>query len=154
MKRIEFDQECQSCGGTGVYVGMAERDGSAVVCQQCHGTGKFHFVHDYNEFTGRNRKPGVVHVVKTNPGICIGGDLSRFGGMPYDEWIVGKPFPAGSEMRNYVCPLWWCQCADYRKRIEWDTCEWWGGFSRCKHFANKAACWDRWDAEQARGGGK
>lgn len=30
--------ECQACKGTGLYKGMAERDGAAVVCSHCHGT--------------------------------------------------------------------------------------------------------------------
>ena len=40
--------ECQACGGTGLYKGMAERDGAAVVCSCCNGTGKTEFT--YNEF--------------------------------------------------------------------------------------------------------
>ena len=31
-KVVEFDEQCMACGGTGLYVGMAECDGAAVVC--------------------------------------------------------------------------------------------------------------------------
>jgi hypothetical protein len=28
----EVEAECRACGGTGLYVGFAEKDGCAVVC--------------------------------------------------------------------------------------------------------------------------
>ena len=34
---LEADVECTSCSGTGLYQGMAERDGTAVICYQCDG---------------------------------------------------------------------------------------------------------------------
>lgn len=37
---IKIECECNACKGTGLYVGMAERDGAAVVCYTCKGTGK------------------------------------------------------------------------------------------------------------------
>lgn len=30
MKTIEMEVQCPSCSGTGVYVGMAERSGTAI----------------------------------------------------------------------------------------------------------------------------
>ncbi|GAH55007.1 unnamed protein product, partial [marine sediment metagenome] len=41
---IEYDCECNDCKGTGLYTGMAEGDGFAVVCHACNGTGKRHEV--------------------------------------------------------------------------------------------------------------
>jgi hypothetical protein len=97
--------ECKDCRGTGLYAGMGERDGAAVVCHCCKGTGKDKIT--YTEFTGRKDRVGVTRVFETNPGICVGGlDLSEFGGMPIKEWESGLPFPKGSEMRKYVCPSW------------------------------------------------
>jgi len=37
---LEGECECSACKGTGLYVGMAEREGAAVVCSRCKGTGK------------------------------------------------------------------------------------------------------------------
>jgi hypothetical protein len=29
MRTVEFDMECESCNGTGLYIGMAESDGGS-----------------------------------------------------------------------------------------------------------------------------
>lgn len=146
--KIEFDEKCPSCKGTGLYVGMGERDGYAVVCHTCNGTGKHHFVHEYDEFEGRVPRKGVHTVVEVNPGICLGGEKGEldFGGMPFEDWDQGKPFPPGSEMREYTCPVWWYQSADYSKKPKWDWCNF-GRFSACNHFPHKYECWERWDRE-------
>ena len=118
---VEFDEECQSCGGTGLYVGLAERDGAAVVCAKCKGTGCFHFKHEYVEFTERKEHEDVLQVYEANPGIYIGVAsgkyaLSDFGGMPYSHWGRGEPFPKESENRLLTCPAWWYQNADYKRK--------------------------------------
>jgi hypothetical protein len=155
-KTIEFDEECPSCRGTGLYVGFAEKDGFAVVCHTCDGTGKHHFEHTYNEFTYRKDVQGVKRVLETNPGIGIGigtteeGEIltfESFGGMPYLEWVAGLPFPKGSEMRNYICPAWWYQGADYKQKPDWNECRGVGSFSSCKCFKTKEKCWERFDTE-------
>jgi len=152
MKRIEFDEVCPSCDGTGLYSGEAERDGSAVVCHTCKGTGRHHFVHDYEEFKERALREGVKRVFQCNPGICVGEGqgykLSDFGGQPFEDWNKGKPFPAGSEMRRFTCPRWWGQCSGGHL-VEWDECDDSLGlsFSHCPHFLGKGACWDRYDKE-------
>lgn len=150
--KIEFDEKCKSCGGTGIYKGMAERDGFGVVCHNCKGTGKFHFVHEYEEFEGRQPLNDVHTVVKVNPGIVLGGAKGKldFGGMAYQDWSDGKPFPPKSEMREYVCPAWWYQCADYDKKPDWDECRGVGMFSGCQHFDQKHECWERWNKEFAK----
>lgn len=151
-KEIRIKHECGSCSGTGLYVGMAERDGAAVVCSSCKGKGWKESV--FQEFTGRKEKHGVRRVFETNPGIGLGEGngtkLSDFGGMPLADWIAGKPFAPGMENRAYSCPRWWTQCAG-GPMPEWDECYSSLGqsFSKCKHFGNKAACWERWDHEMA-----
>ena len=52
MKSIKI--ECKACNGTGLYVGMAERDGVAVQCHNCNGNGWV--IYEYNEFTERAEK--------------------------------------------------------------------------------------------------
>jgi hypothetical protein len=150
---LEYDCECSLCRGTGLYVGLAERDGAAVVCHTCKGTGQVKRKIVWRDFTGRKPRGGVLRVFENNPGICIGGGkdkqhaLSDFGGMPHDEWEAGNPFPPESENRRFTCPAWWYQSVDYEKKPKWDTCIGCGSFSGCKHFGNKEACWARWDAE-------
>lgn len=150
--KIDFYEKCKYCSGTGLYVGMGERDGAVVVCSRCGGTGKFHFVHEYEEFTHREEKEGVKRVYQANPGILIGEKegvckLEDFGGMSYKEWKKGKQFELGMEDRKHTCPAWYYQSADYNKKPEWDECCWGVAFSKCAYFPNKEACWKRFDKE-------
>jgi hypothetical protein len=123
---------------------MAERDGCAVVCGGCKGTGRSSIC--YTPWTGKKKRDGITWVIKCNPGICVAPHLD-IGGMPFDSWESGLTFPRGSEMREYVCPAWWCQCADYDKKPDWSECIAFGAFSGCDSFDVKAVCWERWDRE-------
>jgi len=149
--KIEFDCKCEACKGTGIYVGFAERDGFGVVCGACKGTGKLHKIIEYDDFTNRGKRKGVKKIIRANPGITVGINpvlgltLESFGGMDYLDWLKGKPFPKKSEMRNFICPAWWCQNVDYKKKPEWDCCPGFGAFSDCPQFANKRTCWERFD---------
>ena len=147
---IEFYEKCKACKGTGLYIGLAERDGAAVVCHKCKGSGKNHVKIEYDDFEGREQINVVEQVFETNIGIVIGKGkgkfkLSDFGGMPYEEWLSGKSFSLGSENRRFSCPSWWYQSTDYDKKPHWPECIKMGSFSKCKHFKNKEACWERFD---------
>lgn len=152
---IEYDCECPSCKGTGVFIGMAERDGAAVVCHTCKGTGCKHVKIEYDDFTKKHIRPNVERVFQTNPGIMIGkGEyegkqltLDMFGGIPYEQWIMDGKFDFGTEMRSFTCPAWWYQSADYELKPNWDWCSAFGSFSNCKHFPDKSLCWERFDKE-------
>jgi hypothetical protein len=152
MERIELDVKCPDCGGTGLYVGMGEKIGAAIVCYKCNGTGKYHFVYQYEKFIKREDKTGIKRVYKCNPGICIGENdkirLEDFGGVDYTQWIKNGKFPEKSEDRKYTCPAWWYQTSDYKKKPDWNECLPCGSFSNCDHFIDKAQCWDRFDKEQ------
>jgi hypothetical protein len=152
-KLIEFDEKCRDCGGTGLYVGMGESGGAAVECAVCKGTGCHSFRHEYEEFTGRLKRPGVTRVYEVNPGICIGEGngfrLKDFGGLPLADWEAGASFGPGTENRRFTCPCWWYQTADYKLKPTWRECDAsvGVGFSRCPHFEDKSGCWYRWDRE-------
>lgn len=112
-KTIEKQIVCQSCGGTGLYVGLAERDGAAVVCWKCKGTGCQFYKFTYEDFVSRKRQEGVARVHKTGAGFClttkdteVDGKVIEFskGGVSYDEWLEGnEPKP----MKELYCPLQW-----------------------------------------------
>ncbi len=146
--KIIVEAECSTCRATGLYVGMGERDGAAVVCNKCKGTGMVILTFDPTPFTGRKQQTEVQQVWQGNPGICTApGHVS--GGLTYDDWAAGKPFISGTEMREEVCPAWWYQSADYDRMPQWDRCQssYCGGFSSCIHFIIKAECWEMWDDE-------
>ena len=142
-KVIEFEQECEACSGTGLYV----------VCYKCKGSGKSVFRHEYNKFTGRTNRSEVEHVFQSTCGIMVGKGkgkfgLSYFGGITYDEWKWCGAFPKGSEVRNSTCPKWWYQSVDDNKAPKWEGCGRPGvRLSDCPHFCDKEECWKRWDKE-------
>lgn len=148
---LEFDKKCTSCNGTGIYVGFAEKDGFGVECHSCKGTGCQHIIYEYDDFEGKKKRNDIKIVVKTNPGIGLGINerltYESFGGMNYNDWFNGQPFPKQSEMRKFSCPAWWYQCADYNKKPNWDECIGCGSFSNCSHFNSKELCWDKFDRE-------
>jgi hypothetical protein len=156
MSKIQLQVNCPDCKATGLYVGMAERDGAAIVCGKCKGTGCYQFAYEYEEFAGRKDRPGVRRVYEANPGIGIGEVAERgiglddFGGIAVEDWLRGEPFPPGSEMREFSCPAWWYQTTDYARKPEWKTCgEGLGGpFYSCPHFDHKCLCWARFDEEE------
>jgi hypothetical protein len=146
---IEWVSECDSCKGTGIYVGFAERDGIGVVCNRCKGSGRVENRVKYNTFVSRNKRTDVKQVLQTNPGLLCGklNDLTEFGGMPYADWMLGNPFKSGMEMRRFTCPSWWYQSVDYNRKPDWKECLILGSFSSCRHFTDKANCWKRFDKE-------
>ena len=155
MKSFEVKETCQTCSGTGIYVGMGEGPGAGIVCSKCKGTGCFHFIHEYEEFQRRKERYDIERVYKCNPGIKIGKGngyiLHDFGGIPYKEFISGFDFPEGTEDRKHVCPKWWAQCAG-EKGPDWDICSSNVGrhFSECRYFPNKNLCWNAWNEERKR----
>ena len=149
-KVIEWVQRCLGCDGTGLYIGRAERDGVAVVCRECRGTGKRECRIEYEEFVGRERRPNVERVVQVNPGVRMGevnGSTAWVGGMTYEDWLAGKPFVPGMEMREHTCPAEWYQSANYALKPQWDWCSGFWGFPNCRHFVTKSFCWRQWDLE-------
>ena len=155
----EQEAECGSCKGTGLCVCFAENSGAAVVCHTCKGTGKVTLRTVWRDFEGRKQREGIKRVLACNPGVGIGegecdGETFRleyFGGLTVAEWEAGAVFGAGAEMRRFTCPAWWWQTQDYNLKPSWDECIVCGSFSGCKHFPDKAECWDRWDADREAG---
>ena len=151
--KIEFQKECESCHGTGLYRGIGERDGAAVVCHTCKGTGCCQISLEYTPFMARKNTNGVKRVFQVNVGVGIGEGnghtLEGFGGISYKDWKNEQVFPRGSEMRKYTCPAWWYQGADYNRKPDWDECNCLGStFSKCSRFNTKDVCWERFDQEE------
>lgn len=141
-------EECSECGGTGIYVGLAERDGAGIVCRKCGGTG---FVeHMYHPFIGRRPRTDIKRVYQVNPGVVIGETdtltLESFGGVDYEVWVKDgeKAFKPGTEIRRFCCPAWWAQLTGKREP-NWCPILAGESFKSCMKFSNKAKCWERYD---------
>ena len=148
MPVLEWYQECKACKGTGLYIGFAEKEGAAIVCNRCKGTGKEHLKLKYNKFVGRKDNPNVTHVFAVNPGIGVDNGKITPGGVSKEEWLRNPESPKlpGNELRLHTCPAWWYQSADYAKKPNWKECGF-GNFPQCQYFPTKNKCWERWDKE-------
>ena len=152
--KIEWVQQCNLCKGTGLYVGMGERDGAAVVCHTCNGTGRRVMEVEYEEFTGLKSRHNIQLVYQGNPGFCVDGAGTVPGGVSYEKWMEDPESAKqqGCEMRHQTCPKWWFQTVNYGKEVDWKECResLMAGdrFRDCSHFPDKAKCWQRFDAEQ------
>ena len=84
--------ECPACDGTGLYRGMAEGPGVAVVCSRCDGGGCVNV--EYTPFTSRKRRSDVREVFLSRGNFVLacgptGNPVS------YEDFMAGKrPTPA------------------------------------------------------------
>jgi len=150
--------ECQSCGGTGLYIGRAEKGKCAVVCYVCKGTGKVEFY--YKKFTGRKKRDDVERVFKSSYGYVhthknitdSSGKLIRFeeGGCTYDEWLNGaEPKP----VKDLYCPYQWDNrgmgnepCSRCKEGVPP-----FGWLAKCKFHNDKDRCWEEYERSDANG---
>lgn len=144
LKVIVIEYECNSCAGTGLYVGIGEQNGLAVQCYNCDGTGKAVHRFEYREFTGRKDREGITHVILHNLGFVLTPEIAEYA-ISVEDWKAGNVTKA--EDRRHTCPAWWYQSVDYNKKPKWTECISCGVFSSCKHFQTKEKCWERWDKE-------
>ncbi len=149
-KKIELKIVCQSCNGTGLYVGMAERDGAAVICTTCKGAGCQNYKFAYEDFVQRKARNGVVRVFKTSAGyIHSGKDANgvKFsqGGVSYDEWLKGQePGP----IKELYCPKQWTSQSWNSKTCD-EHCHAGCYIPKCSYRSEMAKCWAEYDQKQA-----
>jgi hypothetical protein len=155
MSDIVIEYECSSCYGTGLYHGYFEKDGAAVVCHCCNGTGKCTF--RAKPFTGQKVAKGVKRVFDSSHGYVISAkDITTKDGVElpfsqwgctYGEWLAGAtPVP----MKGLACPYQ----HDNRgmgneplgdKCRDGNTC--FSLISDCPHYSNKEKCWEELEAK-------
>jgi hypothetical protein len=75
--------QCDSCAGTGLYQGMCESPGTAVICLGCDGTGRQTL--EYIQYVGRKRPSGM-------------GRLDRLRIRVQGRFIIGPIGGAGESM--------------------------------------------------------
>lgn len=161
MKRIEMTIQCPACNGTGVYVGMAERDGAAVVCHRCNGSGKYDYSYEYEEFTGIKKAEGVERVYKKGYGFVIAPQVLDFTGIgeidmgeegvSYAEFLKGN---LPGHTKKLACPMVADQSVCHRVSGFVDECEALHGscllgtlLTKCNYQPHKANCWKRFDRD-------
>jgi hypothetical protein len=154
-KMITVCVECNSCGGTGLFQGMAEREGSAVICSSCNGSGRETL--SYTPFNARKFKKGVKRVFKSSFGYmhgvgkhdCKDGSIIDFdaGGCSYEEWLNGtEPKP----VETLYCPYIWSNhgigdepLLDCKEDVKLGS-----RISDCKKYGSKAECWKEFNSKK------
>jgi hypothetical protein len=89
-KMIEV--ECGSCGGTGLYSGLCEGKGRAVICIRCSGTGcqKLETAYgNYTPFTGRKRRSDIQRVFRGGGTMIFMGAGPKGAGISYEQFWNG-----------------------------------------------------------------
>ncbi len=157
--KIEIDIECPACKATGVYTGMGERDGAAVVCRKCNGTGKYHYSYSYECFVGRRLRDDVKRVYLSGYGFVVTSKKIKFEGIgtidmnkegvSYKEFLSGK---TPKHIEKLGCPMRADQSACHKIKGFVDKCEelnggWILNLSECKYAKNKSECWKRFHEE-------
>ena len=157
---IEIEVECDSCKGTGLYKGIAERDGAAVICHTCDGTGKTTFKRTFNKFKGRVKREDVNRVYSIAGEYVITDEdvnatpsgqvlFSQFG-CSYADWFEKGATPKPIETLH--CPYQHTnqsmQHSDHQaNKLYKEECSDslnWGLISDCKNRKNMAGCWRRY----------
>ena len=153
-KTFKAKAVCEDCGGTGLYQGMAERDGAAIVCNTCKGTGCEDICISYEPFVKRKLKRGIKRVFKSSCGYMHGAEdvttkegvkiTFSAGGCTYEDWLKGAdPKP----VKELYCPYLWTgqhlQSKDvgdlYKNRCNNTLCG--GLITGCKYYKDKIECW-------------
>lgn len=86
---MRVNAACSSCGATGLYSGMCEGPGRAVICLDCGGTGCQEI--EYKPYEGRKRKRGI-QTIQQSRGRFIAGPIGGGGReMTYAEFEAAVP---------------------------------------------------------------
>jgi len=157
MKKIEMTIECPDCRGTGLYSGMGEGQGAAVICHKCKGTGAYFYSYSYKEFTERKKQKGIKRVYLAGGGYKIGLGKINFTsigeidmdkeGISYSEFLAGKK---PSHIKKLGCPMLLDQDACHNKEGFVKECNilnggWFSQITTCKKYQNKEKCWLRFE---------
>jgi hypothetical protein len=85
MARIKVQTRCEACGGTGLYSGMCEGKGKAVVCLSCDGSGCETIW--YEPFTKRRGRTDIKTVILGRATRSILETNAGKEEVPYKKWF-------------------------------------------------------------------
>lgn len=156
VKHIELLVECPQCKGTGIYVGLAERNGAGVICGHCHGTGAYMFKHTYTPFTKRRTRRDIKRVYQPHSGYVLTAtgkivndhmeiDMNTQG-VAYADFLTGA---MPTHIMDMYCPMKADQSACHNVKGFTDVCNrrnggWLGYIPACK-YKDYRACWQRFE---------
>lgn len=146
---------CEPCQGTGLVVGEMEREGAAVPCILCFGSGAI--LVGYNAFEKRLPMHGITHVFPYTAGAAFRRSGTSATGTPYAVW-QSEGCSRGDEPRDCMCPVeiygedvllfgktgmkadtdW---CLQVQPAIQ----RWGRAITQCPAFASKSVCWQAFD---------
>lgn len=159
MPKLELEIQCKSCQGTGLYQGVGEGKGTAVVCYDCKGTGKAHYSFQYEEFTGRKLRDDVERVYRRGSPYKLGLGKINFDdigeidmdheGISYREFLNGD---TPKHIKQLGCPMMVDQGACHEIKGFVETCNelnggWINYIPNCKNKKNILQCWKRFEEE-------
>lgn len=148
MTQISVQAVCNACGGTGLYIGMAERDGVAVVCSTCNGSGAMTV--RYTPFKRQLPAPASVTSVHVARGYVLGDKHPACdGGLPIEQWKQGVIVPADEKL---YCPYLythqdWCAHPRDPENNHNNAPMLWGRIDECPYWIEKDECWKRFHAD-------
>ena len=158
MEKIEMEIECPECSGTGVYMGIGERGGAAVVCTKCNGSGKCLYRYQYKKFTGRKIDEKVKRVYLRGMGYCISTGIVTMKdsgitidfdkeGVSYQEFLNGT---IPKHIKSLGCPMLADQSACHGIDGFTSECNKLNGgyvslITNCKHKSKMHECWNRFE---------
>jgi len=87
MKKF-VQAECSSCNATGLYSGMCEAEGTAVVCLGCNGTGCETV--SFTPFTKRRGRRDIKTVYRSGGRFIMTGTGPVGSSITYSEFTKGK----------------------------------------------------------------
>lgn len=154
---IPLKSVCYSCDGTGLVSGAMERDGAAVPCILCLGTGSVDI--KYTAFDKRQAMGNITHVLPyTAISAVRRSQQIPARGTPYSVWQE-RGCCKGDEPRTIACPveiydrdvLLFGKTAmkadtDWCLQVQPGSQRWGRSITRCPAYPFKAACWQAFDA--------
>ena len=147
------DVECNKCHGTGLYQGLAERDGAFVVCHSCNGKGCIEFKEIFHKLFTRKKQSKCKRVYSRGCSVVITDKdvtsrdnifmpFSKYG-CSYKDWLEGvKPIP----LKFIDCPYLEDRSLQTKDKnslykIRCKDNVGFGSINECKLFHEKEKCW-------------
>ncbi len=151
MSSTTINVFCSVCNGYGVIINQFTKDGSALHCENCNGTGSIE--RTIETFSERKVYDNIHRVFLTNLGTTIQDypelPVEDQGGVSYEQWqTIGKDiFAKGTELEKRTCPkMWYSMVNSSIKAPAYDDCVE-NKFRSCAKWRTRSECWTTFKTE-------